>query len=77
METVEQKILVADEGKYWFNGETYGKTVILPADADTSIWREVTEEELPKADAPIGGDDPTMANEADYQAALRDMGVKV
>lgn len=76
METVAQKILVADEGKYWFNGETYGKTVILPADADTSVWREVTEEELPKSDEPISGD-PTMANEADYQNALREMGVEV
>ena len=48
--TNELTILTAGEGKYLTNGETYGKTVILPADADTSVWREVTEDELPKED---------------------------
>jgi hypothetical protein len=47
-ETITQTILTADEGKYLFNGQTYGKTVVLPAGADASVWREVTEEELPK-----------------------------
>lgn len=47
-ETITQTILTADEGMYLFNGETYGKTVVLPAGADTSAWREVTEDELPK-----------------------------
>lgn len=46
--TITQTILTADEGKYLFNGETYGKTVVLPAGADASVWKEVTEEELPK-----------------------------
>jgi hypothetical protein len=48
MKTILQKILTADEGKYLYNGETYGKTVVLPFDADTFLWYEVTEEELPK-----------------------------
>lgn len=52
MKTIMQKILTADDGKFMFNGETYGKTVVLPADADASAWREVTEEELPAADLP-------------------------
>lgn len=47
-ETITQTILTADEGKYLFNGETYGKTVVLPTGADASVWREVTEDELPK-----------------------------
>lgn len=47
-ETITQTILTADEGKYLFNGETYGKTVVLPEGADASAWREVTKEELPK-----------------------------
>lgn len=55
MKTIMQKILTADEGKYLCNGETYGKTIVLPADADISIWQEVTEEELPKADISEGG----------------------
>ena len=52
MKTIMQKILTADDGKYMCNGETYGKTVVLPADADASMWREVTEEELPKEEVP-------------------------
>ena len=47
-ETITQRILTADEGKYLTNGDTYGKTVVLPVDADHTIWREVTEEELPQ-----------------------------
>lgn len=49
-ETITQTILTADEGKYLFNGETYGKTVVLPVGADVSAWKEVAEEELPKED---------------------------
>lgn len=47
-ETITQTILTADDGKYLTNGETYGKTVVLPEGADASKWREVTEEDLPK-----------------------------
>lgn len=52
-ETVTQIILTADEGKYLFDGETYGKTVVLPAGTDASNWREVTEEELPKEELDV------------------------
>lgn len=52
-ETITQTILTADEGKYLFNGETYGKTVVLPANADTSVWKEVTEDELPKEEEQV------------------------
>lgn len=48
MKTVKQIILTADDGKYLTDGETYGKTVVLPEDADPTQWREVTEAELPK-----------------------------
>ena len=47
-ETITQTILTADEGKFLTNGETYGKTVVLPSGADTSARVEVTEAELPK-----------------------------
>lgn len=47
-EIVKQRILTADEGKFLTDGETYGKTVVIPADADYSGWKEVEEEELPK-----------------------------
>ena len=52
--TITQIILTADEGKYLFNGQTYGKTVVLPAGADISMWREVTEVELPKEETDDG-----------------------
>lgn len=50
---IEQRILTADEGKFLTNGETYGKTVVLPADADHTVWKEVTEDALPKQEVPV------------------------
>ena len=47
-ETITQRILTADEGMFLTDGETYGKTVVLPMNADPTEWREVTEAELPK-----------------------------
>lgn len=43
--TITQIILTADEGKYLTDGETCGKTVVLPDHADPAAWREITEEE--------------------------------
>lgn len=51
--TTTQLILKADEGKYLYNGATYGTTVVLPLNTDASNWREITEEELPKEEGPI------------------------
>lgn len=48
-ETITQVILKADEGMYLTNGETYGKTVILPETANQSDWYEITEDEYEKA----------------------------
>lgn len=47
-ETIKQIILTADEGMYLTNGETYGKTVVLPESADQSVWYEITEQEYNK-----------------------------
>lgn len=47
-ETITQIILTADEGMYLTNGETYGKTVILPESANQGDWHEITEEEYNK-----------------------------
>lgn len=44
-ETIKQIILTADEGMYLTNGGTFGKTVVLPESADTSVWYEITEQE--------------------------------
>lgn len=42
-ETITQRILTADEGMMLTNGETCGKTVVLPVDADHTVWQEITE----------------------------------
>lgn len=47
-ETIKQIILTADEGMYLTNGETYGKTVVLPESANVNDWYEVTEAEYEK-----------------------------
>lgn len=44
-ETIKQIILTADDGMYLTNGETYGKTVVLPETARINDRREITEEE--------------------------------
>lgn len=49
-ETITQRILTADEGMYLTNGETYGKTVVLPVDADYTVWHEVAEAEKEAAE---------------------------
>ena len=51
MKTTKQIILTADDGMYLTNGETYGKTVVLPADADPAEWREITEAEKEEMEA--------------------------
>lgn len=42
---MENQILIASEGMWLTNGETYGKTVTMPPLADASAWYEITEEE--------------------------------
>lgn len=42
-ETIKQIILKADEGMYLTNGETYGKTVVLPESANANEWYEITD----------------------------------
>ena len=42
-ETIKQIILTADEGMYLTNGETYGKTVVLPESANPNEWYEITD----------------------------------
>lgn len=56
--------LTADEGYVYTNGETRGKVVYLGKNDSEANWRMIPEE-------------PTEAEatEADYQDALREMGV--
>lgn len=44
-ETITQRILTAEEGMYLTNGESVVETVVLPVDADSSVWQEISAEE--------------------------------
>lgn len=54
---------------------TYGTTIVLGKGDDGSKWYEITAEEAEKRMNEETTEDE--ATEADYQAALRDMGVDV
>ena len=68
-------VLLADEGMMLTDNSSFGTTVRLGKDDDGSKWYEITTEEAEKRKS----DEPTedTATEADYQAALREMGVNV
>lgn len=68
-------VLLADEGMVLTDNSSFGSTVRLGKDDDGAAWYEITAEEAEKRmnDEPTEGD----ATEADYQAALREMGVNV
>ena len=51
IEIVEQRVLTADEGMTLTNGETFGKTVVLPVSADANTWHEITDEEVARLQA--------------------------
>ncbi len=51
VEIVEQRVLTADEGKTLTDGETFGKTVVMPMTADTADWHEIPDEEAERLQA--------------------------
>lgn len=53
-EVITQRILTADEGMYLTDGEIYGKTVVLPMSADSTVWREVAQCQLPEKEEENG-----------------------
>lgn len=68
-------VLLADEGMVLTDDSSFVTTVCLGKEDDGSMWYEITAEEAEKR----MNDEPTEddATEADYQAELRRMGVKV
>lgn len=69
-------VLLADEGMMLTDDSSFGTAVYLGKEDDGSAWYEITEEEAAERmaeDIPSADD----ATEADYQAALREMGVNV
>ena len=51
VEIVEQRVLTADEGKTLTDGESFGKTVVMPMTAATADWREISDEEAARLQA--------------------------
>ena len=66
--------LKATDGMVYTNGETYGRVVYLGDGDSVDNWYEITEAEYEERTAT---DTEDIATEADYQAALRELGVKV
>lgn len=68
-------VLLADEGMMLTDNSSFVTTVRLGKGDDGAKWYEITAEEAEKR----MNDEPTEddATEADYQAELRRMGVKV
>ena len=50
---VKQRVLTAEEGMVLTDGQTYGKTVAVPAEADYSVWQEIDETEIPEEEEVI------------------------
>ncbi len=68
--------LVATEGMIYTNGESFGRTVFLGTGDNPDNWWEISESEYEKIlEESAAGED--QATDADYQAALREMGVKL
>lgn len=68
-------VLLADEGMVLTDNSSFGTTVRLGRGDDGAGWYEITSEEAEKRmNAEPTEDDAT---EADYQSALREMGVNV
>lgn len=68
-------VLLADEGMMLTDNSSFGTTVRLGKNDDGSKWYEITAEEAEKRMNEETTEDE--ATEADYQAALREMGVEV
>ena len=64
---MERKILIATEGKYYTNGETYGKEIHLALGLDGSDYYLIDESEIENFE------DATVE---DYEQALSTLGVE-
>ena len=42
--TITQTLLTAEEGHYLTDGQTFGRTVVLPSGEDAKNWHEITQE---------------------------------
>lgn len=68
-------VLLADEGMVLTDDSSFGTTVRLGKGDDGASWYEITAEEAERMEADVPAEDE--ATVADYQEALREMGVNV
>ena len=68
-------VLLADEGMMLTDNSSFGTIVHLGKEDDGAAWYEITAEEAEKRMNEEPAEDE--ATEADYQAALREMGVNL
>lgn len=68
-------VLLADDGMMLTDDSSFGTTVRLGKGDDGAKWYEITTEEAEKRMNDEPNEDE--ATEADYQSALREMGVDV
>lgn len=66
--------LTATNGMILTNGEAYGVEVFLGNGDSVDNWHEIT---MAEYEAIMNADEDNTATDADYQEALREMGVKV
>lgn len=67
-------VLIADDGMMLTDDTSFGTIVRLGKEADETKWYEITAEEAEKR---MNEETAEEATEADYQDALRRMGVEV
>ena len=72
---MDRVILTASSGMILTNGKSYGTCIFLGIGDSATNWHEITQEEY-EALMEVTNEETT-ATEEDYQAALREMGVKV
>lgn len=71
-------VLSADDGMRLTDGSSFVSTVRLGKEDDGNGWTEITEAEADeRMEAMYPSSEEDAATEADYQAALRQMGVQV
>ena len=67
-------VLTADEGYVYTNGEIYGTTIYLAENMNADDFAQITRE---KYEQIIKDQNSELANDEDYQNALRELGVQI
>ena len=67
-------VLTADEGYVYTNGEIYGTTIYLAENMNADDFTQITRE---KYEQIIKDQNSELANDEDYQNALRELGVQI